>query len=101
MRLPRVVFYKFPHFFQKTIDKPPQKCGASRPLINKVIRSGVTGTHFLIGGDLLKPFNSGGHAAYQEHVLSQLRKYYPDAISSLPAPTWQIMEKFWTHDLWS
>lgn len=32
------------------------------PLINKVIRSGTAGTDFLIGGDLLKPYNSGGHA---------------------------------------
>ena len=53
----------------------------------------------MIGGDLLKPFNSGGHAAYQERVLTQLRKYYPDAASSLPSSTWDIMKKFWTLDL--
>lgn len=64
------------------------------PLINKVIRSGAAGVDFLIGGDLLKPFNSGGHSAYQERVLAQLRKYYPDATTSLPPSTWEIMEKF-------
>ena len=48
-------FYKFPHF-KKTIDKSPQKCGASRPLINKVIRSGAAGTDFLIGGDFIETF---------------------------------------------
>ena len=47
----------------------------------------------------MKPFNPGGHAAYQKRVLTQLRKYYPDAISSLPASTWDIMEKFWALDL--
>ena len=92
-------FINSPTFFKKTIDKSPQKCGASRLLINKVIRSSAAGTDFLIGGDLLKPFNPGGHAAYQERVLTQLRKYYPDAVSSLPASTWNIMEKFWALDL--
>lgn len=47
----------------------------------------------------MKPINSGGHAAYQNHVLTQLRKYYPDAPSSLPASTWQIIDKFWNLDL--
>lgn len=53
----------------------------------------------MIGGDLLKPFNSGGHTAYQERVLAQLSKYYPDTTTSLPAPTWEIIEKFWNLDL--
>ncbi|MFI3202602.1 MAG: hypothetical protein R3Y54_13970 [Eubacteriales bacterium] len=48
---------------------------------------------------LLKPFNSGGHSAYQNRVLTQLRKYYPDAVNSLPASTWQLIEKFWNLDL--
>ena len=47
----------------------------------------------------MKPVNIGGHAAYQNRVLAQLRKYYPDAVHSLPAPTWEIMEKFWNLDL--
>lgn len=71
----------------------------SAPLINKVIRSGFAGSDFLIGGVFLKPFYSGGHAAYQDRVLAQLRKYYPDAASSLPPSTWRIMEKFWALDL--
>lgn len=54
----------------------------------------------MIGGvSKLKPVNIGGHAAYQNRVLAQLRKYYPDAVHSLPAPTWEIMEKFWNLDL--
>lgn len=54
----------------------------------------------MIGGvSKLKPVNIGGHAAYQNRVLAQLRKYYPDAAHSLPAPTWEIMEKFWNLDL--
>lgn len=47
----------------------------------------------------LKPVNSGGHSAYQNRVLVQLRKYYPDAAASLPSSTWQILEKFWALDL--
>ena len=100
MRLPKTFFYKFPHFFQKAIDKTLQKCGASRPLINKIIRPAQPELIFGIGGAfLLKPINVGGHAAYQDRVLSQLRKYYPDSASSLPAHTWNIMEKFWNLDL--
>ena len=47
----------------------------------------------------LKPVNTGGHSAYQERVLTQLRKYYPDAPASLSASTWDILEKFWSLDL--
>ncbi len=47
----------------------------------------------------MKPVNSGGHAAYQDRVLAQLRKYYPDALDSLSPSTWEVMEKFWNLDL--
>ncbi|MDD7602470.1 MAG: hypothetical protein PUK54_07735 [Firmicutes bacterium] len=48
---------------------------------------------------ILKPVNSGGHSAYQNLVLTQLRKYYPDADSSFDASTWDIIEHFWSLDL--
>ena len=47
----------------------------------------------------MKPVNIGGHSAYQNRVLSQLHKYYPDAVTSLPSSTWQILDKFWNLDL--
>ena len=47
----------------------------------------------------MKPINIGGHSAYQERALTQLRKYYPDAADSLSLSTWQILEKFWSLDL--
>lgn len=47
----------------------------------------------------MKPFNPGGHSAYQQHVLTQLPIYYPDAASSLSPSTWEIIEKFWNLDL--
>ena len=47
----------------------------------------------------MKPFNTGGHSAYQNRVLTQLRKYYPDADSSFDSATWDIMEQFWFLDL--
>ena len=47
----------------------------------------------------MKPSTTGGHSAYQDLVLTQLRKYYPDAAESLPSSTWEIMERFWNLDL--
>jgi len=44
------------------------------------------------------PYNPGGHAAYRDHVLTNLRKYYPDP-SSLPKSTWDILEHFFGLDL--
>ena len=73
-----------PPFFQKALDKCLKKCGASRLLINKVYPFGTAGTDFLIWRCVsLKPINIGGHSAYQNRVLTQLRKYYPNAVNSL------------------
>ena len=47
----------------------------------------------------MKPSTIGGHSAYQDFFLMQLRKYYPDAAESLPSSTWDIMERFWNLDL--
>ena len=47
----------------------------------------------------MKPINIGGHSAYQERVLTQLRKYYPNAATSLASSTWLILDKFWNLDL--
>ena len=47
----------------------------------------------------MKPVNICDYSAYQEHVLTQLRKYYPYAASSLSPSTWDILEKFWNFDL--
>ena len=44
------------------------------------------------------PVNPGGHAAYQDHVVTNMRKYYPDP-SSLPESTWDILERFFSLDL--
>ena len=42
----------------------------------------------------MKPFNTGGHSAYQNRVLTQLRKYYPDADSSFDSATWDTVILF-------
>ena len=47
----------------------------------------------------MKPVNIGGHSAYQDNVLKQLRKYYPDAVNSLSSSAWQVLDKFWNLDL--
>lgn len=66
-----------------------------RRLINKASRFGTAEIDFLIWRCVsLKPVNIGGHSAYQDRVLTQLRKYYPNAASLSPS-TWQIIDKFW------
>lgn len=40
------------------------------------------------------PVNSGGHAAYQNFVIENLRKYYPDPCA-IPRSAWDIIERFW------
>ena len=47
----------------------------------------------------MKPINTGGHAAYQNRVLIQLRKYYPDADVAFDSSTWDVLEQFWGLDL--
>ena len=47
----------------------------------------------------MKPVNIGGHSAYQERVLAQPHKYYPNAATSLSSSTWQVLDKFWNLDL--
>ena len=47
----------------------------------------------------MKPVNTGGHPAYQDRVLTQLRKYYPDADTAFDAATWEVLEQFWNLDL--
>ncbi len=44
------------------------------------------------------PVNSGGHTAYQNFVVTNLRKYYPDP-DSIPRATWDIIDRFWNLDL--
>lgn len=44
------------------------------------------------------PVNSGGHSAYQTHVVTNLRKYYPNP-DSISRSTWDIIERFWNLDL--
>lgn len=46
----------------------------------------------------MKPYNPGGHAAYQKQFVTALREYYPDP-NSIPASTWDIMEHFYALDL--
>lgn len=40
--------------------------------------------------------NCGSHADYQSFVLTNLRKYYPDALAR---SSWDIIERFWNLDL--
>ena len=44
------------------------------------------------------PVNCGSHADYQNFVVTNLRKYYPDP-SALARSTWNIIERFWNLDL--
>ena len=44
------------------------------------------------------PVNFGGHAAYQNFVIENLRKYYPNP-DVFSRATWDIIERFWNLDL--
>ena len=44
------------------------------------------------------PVNYGSHADYQNFVVTNLRKYYPDP-DALARSTWDIIERFWNLDL--
>ena len=44
------------------------------------------------------PVNCGSHADYQNLVVTNLRKYYPNP-DALARSTWSIIERFWNLDL--
>lgn len=44
------------------------------------------------------PVNCGSHADYQNFVLENLRKYYPNP-DSIARSTWDIIDRFWNLDL--
>ena len=44
------------------------------------------------------PVNCGSHADYQNLVVTNLRKYYPNP-NALARSTWDIIERFWNLDL--
>ena len=44
------------------------------------------------------PVNCGSHADYQNFVVTNLRKYYPNP-NALARSTWDIIERFWSLDL--
>lgn len=44
------------------------------------------------------PVNPGGHAAYQNFVVTNLRKYYPNP-NAFSRATWDIIKRFWNLDL--
>lgn len=44
------------------------------------------------------PVNCGSHAGYQNFVVENLRKYYPNP-DSISHDTWDIIDRFWNLDL--
>ena len=47
----------------------------------------------------MKPIISGGHAAYQKQLISQIREYYPNSVLDFDLNTWEIIERFYSLDL--
>lgn len=47
----------------------------------------------------MKPVNSGGHTAYQQQLISRLKRYYPDAFSRFGPNLWSMIGKFYALDL--
>ena len=74
------------------------KCGASRLFNQEAYCSGTAGK-FFIEGNFLLPVNCGSHSDYQNFVVENPRKYYPnpDAISR---DTWDIIDRFGNLDLY-
>ena len=81
----------------KTLDKCIEKCGASRLLINKNRRPRRQ-SFFDMEAIFMLPVNCGSHADYQNFVVTNLRKYYPNP-DALARSTWDIIERFWNLDL--
>ena len=46
----------------------------------------------------MKPFNPGGHPAYQDFFVSHFLAFYPDPFA-LPKDTWEVIVQFWYLDL--
>lgn len=88
---------KSPIFLSKTLDKYFEKCGASRLLINKY-RPFVATFIFRYGGDFILLVNCGTHADYQNFVIENLCKYYPDP-DAISRDTWDIIDRFCNLDL--
>ena len=44
------------------------------------------------------PVNCGSHSDYQNFVVKNLRKYYPNP-DAIARSTWDIIERFWVLDL--
>ena len=44
------------------------------------------------------PVNCGSHSDYQNFVVTNLLKYYPNP-DALARSTWSIIERFWNLDL--
>lgn len=44
------------------------------------------------------PVNCGNHTDYQNFLVENLRKYYPDP-NVFSRDTWDIIERFWNLDL--
>lgn len=47
----------------------------------------------------MKPVNTGGHAVYQEQLISRLKQYYPDAFARFGPNLWDLIDKFYSLDL--
>ena len=44
------------------------------------------------------PIDCGSHSDYQNFVVTNLRKYYPNS-DALAKSTWDIIERFWNLEL--
>ena len=68
------------------------------PSKNAVLRTLDQMYIFRLEAIFMLPVNSGGHTAYQDFLLVNLRKHYPVPDSISPS-TWDIIDRFWNLDL--
>ncbi len=76
----------------------PSKMRRFAPVLSGNILVPATPVSFLIGSDFLLPIHCGNHSDYQNFVIKNLRKYYPDP-DSISRDVRVIIDRFWNLDL--
>jgi hypothetical protein len=70
----------------------------TNPSKNAALRALIYKSYFRLEAIFLLPVNTGGHSTYQNFVVENLRKYYPNP-DALSRSTWDIIDRFWNLDL--
>jgi len=70
----------------------------TNPSKNAALCALIYKSYFRLEAIFLLPVNTGGHSTYQNFVVENFRKYYPNP-DALSRSTWDIIDRFWNLDL--